>query len=75
MIKPGGIIVYSTCTVDSSENEFVVAAFLEQSAGRFEIVKPPQIFFPFISEEKYIRTFPHLHGMEGAFAAKIRRIK
>ncbi len=75
MLKPGGEIVYSTCTIDSSENEFVIESFLQKNGDRFEIVEPPELFSPFISEKKYIRTFPHLHGMEGAFAAKLKRIK
>ena len=41
-VKPGGRLMYSTCTVDPAENEDVVAAFLRQ--GGFEKIKERQIF-------------------------------
>lgn len=39
MVKPGGILVYSTCSILSSENEQQVARFLESQAGRFELLR------------------------------------
>lgn len=72
-IKPGGIIVYSTCTIEPEENEKVVEKFLEQHS-EFE----PENLIPFVPEKYlwtkyYLRTFPHRHQCDGSFAVRIRR--
>lgn len=59
-LKPGGILVYSTCSIEPAENEQLVARVLESMSG-FEPVKVRQ-------------TFPPEDQMDGAFAAAIRRV-
>lgn len=72
LLKPGGEMVYSTCTIDPFENELVIEKFLETRAGIFEIIPPPKNLIEFTSHN-YIRTFPHKHKMDGSFAVKIRK--
>ncbi|MFQ5582938.1 MAG: 16S rRNA (cytosine(967)-C(5))-methyltransferase RsmB [Calditrichia bacterium] len=72
-IKPGGIIVYSTCTIEPEENERVVEKFLKQHS-EFE----PENLKPFVPEKYlwtkyYLRTFPHRHQCDGSFAVRIRK--
>ena len=38
MLKPGGLMVYSTCSIMPSENELQVRAFLEKNASKFELI-------------------------------------
>ncbi len=59
MLKPGGLMVYSTCSILSSENEKQVQAFLNQHAEQFELL-----------EEK--RTWPS-EGYDGFYMALIKR--
>lgn len=59
-LKPGGILVYSTCSIDPAENEQLVASVLE-STGGFEPIKVRH-------------SFPSEDQMDGAFAAAIRRL-
>lgn len=73
-VKPGGTIIYCTCTIDPSENEMVIDTFLDKMNGKFEIVPPPSRLKEFIVDSKYIRTFPHLNNMEGSFAVKLVRL-
>jgi 16S rRNA (cytosine967-C5)-methyltransferase len=76
MVKRGGLLVYSTCTLTSEENEGVVEAFLtEQEEFHLEDVSP---FMPtgcegLVGAKGYLRTLPHRHGMDGFFAARIRK--
>jgi 16S rRNA (cytosine967-C5)-methyltransferase len=72
-VKPGGMIVYSTCTIDPSENEQVIEQFLNDSPGQFEVIEPDHPLVDTFSSGGYVRTFPHKHDMDGAFAAYIKR--
>lgn len=71
LVKPGGVLVYSTCTTEPEENEDVVKAFRERHPEfTFEDARrylPEQL----VSDDGYARTFPHLHGMDGSFAARL----
>lgn len=76
-IKSGGILVYSTCTVEQAENQGIVSRFLKnfpmfivENAGDCL----PEIPNNAITPEGYLQTFPHEHGIDGAFAARLRRI-
>ncbi len=74
LLKQGGNLIYSTCTIEPAENEEVIKEFLSRQNGRFEIVTPPKFLETFIVESRYIRTFPHQHGMEGSFAVKLLKV-
>lgn len=74
MMKPGGKLVYSVCSMEPEEGEGVVQSFLAtETGGKFRIV-PFQIEAPVITVEGFVRTYPHLHGCDGFFAAILERI-
>lgn len=58
-VKPGGALVYSTCTLNKEENEKVAEWFLEN--------------YPFTLEEMR-QLLPGVHGTDGFFIARLRRI-
>ena len=75
-IKPNGILVYSTCTIEQSENERVISRFLKEN--RMFTVDHASQFLPdvpksLLTSEGYLQTFPHEHGIDGAFAVRLRR--
>jgi 16S rRNA (cytosine967-C5)-methyltransferase len=76
MVKKEGVLVYSTCTMTSEENEGVIETFLpERKEFRLESASP---FLPpgcegLVDSTGYLRTFPNRHGMDGFFAARMRR--
>lgn len=77
-IKPNGVLVYSTCTIEPSENERVISRFLKEN--RMFTVEHASQFLPDVpksmfTSEGYLQTFPHEHGIDGAFGARLRRIQ
>lgn len=76
-IKPGGILVYSTCSIESTENEEVIRRFIENFP--MYAVENVRLFLPdvpqnAITPEGFLQTFPHEHGVDGAFAARLRKV-
>jgi 16S rRNA (cytosine967-C5)-methyltransferase len=71
LVKPGGVVVYSTCSIEKEENYDIVEKFLlEHPNFRLESARekfPDEI----LDEHGCIQTFPHRHKMDGAFAAQL----
>jgi len=68
------VVVYSTCSIEPEENFNIVKKFLENNPG-FKL-EPATSVFPqeLVDENGCVQTLPHLHQMDGAFAAKLIRI-
>ena len=68
MLKPGGVLVYSTCTVNRDENEEQVKTFLENNP-RFHVAVPA-LQLPGMQQGEYGTLFlPHKTATDGFFAA------
>ena len=59
-VRPGGVLVYSTCTLEPEENEGVAEAFLSDHPG-FRVTHP------------YLQLLPHQTGHDGVFAVRLMR--
>ena len=71
-VRVGGVLVYSTCTTCSQENEKNVTRFLEENPS-FE---PVEFSFGDLNSHNGMYTFfPHITGTDGFFVAKLKRIK
>ena len=75
LVKPGGRLVYATCSLLDEENEAIVAQFLAANEA-FALVPMSQI----LAEQKielemqdYLKLFPHRHQTDGFFAAVLER--
>jgi len=74
-LKKGGIMLYSVCTIDESENERVAEEFLLGNPD-FKCLRPslPEDW-KMISGDGFFKTFPRRHGMDGFFAALLSKKK
>jgi 16S rRNA (cytosine967-C5)-methyltransferase len=75
LAKPGGLLVYATCSLLAMENEQIVTQFLEKHPA-FSLRPMTQV----LSEQKidlpmgdYLQLLPHLHNTDGFFAAVLER--
>lgn len=83
LVRPGGVVVYSTCTLAPEENESVVDHVLNQGLAEILPWEPPVPHAPglarFGTEEyspeliKAVRVYPHHFDSEGGFIAVLRR--
>jgi 16S rRNA (cytosine967-C5)-methyltransferase len=73
LVKPGGCIVYSTCTTEPEENFDIIREFLTNHQDYS--IEPPGEIIPkdVVSANGCIETFPHRHGMDGSFAVRLRK--
>lgn len=72
LVKRGGFLIYSTCSLEREENEEVVEKFLDENP-RFEKTIP-LVSEKILTAEGFGRTFPHLHYSDGFFIAAARRV-
>lgn len=72
-VRPGGVLLYTTCTLLEAENEAVVNGFLAEH-GEFapEAFTLPEPVGNHVSGR--LTLWPHIHGTDGFFIAKLRRI-
>ena len=71
LLKPGGVLVYSTCTTEPEENVAIVRAFLADHPD-FSIDDASQfVNRSVVTKEGWIETFPHLHHIDGSFAVRL----
>jgi 16S rRNA (cytosine967-C5)-methyltransferase len=75
VLRPGGSLVYSTCTVLREENEDIVAAFLEDHADfrQLSLAELPEQLAPVLEEDGTLRCLPHRVATDGFFAVRLER--
>lgn len=71
-VKPKGVLVYATCTLNILENEKVIQSFLANNSN-WSIQSPPKAFVRWITAEGWIKVYPHRHDMDGFFMVRLVR--
>jgi len=73
LVKPGGIMVYSTCTIIRRENDDVVEEFLLRRPD-FELESAGEYFDDnIVTERGFVKTYPNKKYLSGSFAARLKK--
>jgi len=76
LVKPGGVLVYATCSLLKAENEDQISLFLEQhnqfQAGSFPMPEFNNMKHLFVSEHE-LRTYPARDDMDGFYVSVLQR--
>lgn len=71
LVRSGGRLIYSTCSLEPEENEHVVTEFLSVTSDF--TVSRPTVPVESVTNDGFVRTSPEKHGMDGFFAAILER--
>ena len=72
VVRPGGLLVYATCSLEPEDNEAQVEGFLETHAD-FQREPPDDALPTLLSQKGDLMTLPQRDRMDGAYAARLRR--
>lgn len=75
LLKPGGALVYATCSTEPEENESVIEQFLSKSGGNFSLDAPAahlsETAAKLVDENGFFHSYPLVPEMDGFFGARL----
>lgn len=74
IVRPGGLLCFSTCSLEPEENEAQIASFLASDPRYRRDPSPGEVPAAVLSSAGDLVVLPQRHGMDGAYAARLRRI-
>ena len=74
VVRLGGILIYSTCSLEPEENDEQVDSFLSENLNWILEPPPEGSVSADLLDAGRLRVLPQRHGTDGAFAARLRRV-
>ena len=72
LVKPGGVLVYSTCTILRKENDQIVEEFLLKNP-KFSLDSASQFFDDtLVNDRGFVKTYPDFGNLDGSFCARLK---
>ncbi|TMQ72016.1 MAG: 16S rRNA (cytosine(967)-C(5))-methyltransferase RsmB [Candidatus Eisenbacteria bacterium] len=72
-LRPGGVLVYSVCSFEPEETTHLVERFLRANPAFVHEAANGLLPDPVVDENGFMSVLPHIHGCDGAFAARFRK--
>ncbi len=78
VVRPGGVVVYSTCSILREENDAIVESFLAAGGGKAFRIRSvagivPAVWGEFVTQEGFFQSMPAVDGPDGHFVAVLAR--
>lgn len=73
LVKSGGVLVYSTCTIEPEENFILIKKFLEKHPEFSIDHASAYVNEKLVHPDGYVETYPHRHGIDGSFAIRLMK--
>ncbi|MDH4222137.1 MAG: 16S rRNA (cytosine(967)-C(5))-methyltransferase RsmB [candidate division Zixibacteria bacterium] len=74
LVKKGGVMIYTTCTLSREENENIIDSFLKRRDDFKQENALDFVDSRVINQYGFVRTYPHIHELDGTFAARLKKI-
>lgn len=73
LVRPGGVMVYSVCSLEPEETDATVKGFLDTHSNFVQEDARPYVPPAFRGADAALRAYPHVHGTDGVYAVRLRR--